>query len=217
VPVLVYHHLRPTAGYAKETWSYKMSVSPDVFARQMQWLADEGFTTVSLDEAVAVLAGASSIEKPVVITFDDNQRSALDVALPIFAKHEQTATFYLITNRLENASMIGSADIPTLLEAGMDVQSHTVSHPALTTLSASALATELRASREALEALTGKPVRHVAYPLTAHNQTVREATQAAGYVTGSIMDPRVAQPGVDLFKLPRIMVTDETSLATILE
>jgi peptidoglycan/xylan/chitin deacetylase (PgdA/CDA1 family) len=217
IPILVYHHLRDTSPYPKETWSYKMSVSPDVFATQMQWLVDHGYTTIDLDTLAEIFTGKRlGPTKPVVITFDDNQLSAYDVGVPILASHNQMAVFYLITNRLGNEASIGTQQIPDLLAKGMDVESHTVSHSGLTSLTDKQMDSELTDSKNALEAATGKPVHHLAYPHTDQNQRVRDHTAAAGYVTATIMDPRPATPKDSLLKLPRIMMTDDTDLAKVL-
>jgi peptidoglycan/xylan/chitin deacetylase (PgdA/CDA1 family) len=217
VPILVYHHVRPTSGYPKETWSYKMSVSPKVFEAQMQWLLDHGYTTISLTTLAEMRAGTRlGPTKPVVVTFDDNQMSAYDLALPVLVKNNQTATFYLITNRLENKDFVGTAQIPELLKDGMEIGSHTVTHSDLVRLSDAQLASELKDSRTALEAVTGSPVLHLAYPLTSQNQRVRDAAQAAGYTTATVMDPRPSTMKDSPWKLPRIMMTDDTNLAKVL-
>ncbi len=217
VPILVYHHIRPTKGYSKETWSYKMSVSPTVFETQMQWLLDQGYTTISLTTLAEMRAGTRlGPTKPVVITFDDNQMSAYDLALPVLVKNNQMAVFYLITNRLDNSDSIGAAQIPALMAAGMEIGSHTVTHADLVRVSDTQLATEMADSRTALEALTGSPVLHLAYPLTSQNERVRTAAQAAGYTTATVMDPRSSTMKDSPWKLPRIMMTDDTNLARIL-
>ncbi len=217
VPILVYHHLRATASYPKETWSYKMSVSPAVFEAQMQWLVDHGYTTIDLDMLVAMRAGTRlGPTKPVVVTFDDNQLSSYELGVPVLVKNNQTAVFYLITNRLENKDSIGAAQIPDLIAKGMQIGSHTVSHDDLVSLSENELKRQLTDSRTALETLTGSPVVHLAYPLTSQNQRVRDATAAAGYVTGTVMDPRTSTMADSLLKLPRIMMTDDSNLARLL-
>lgn len=217
VPILVYHHIRPTSSYPKETWSYKMSVSPNTFETQMQWLVDHGYTTISLNTLAEMRAGTRlGPTNPIVVTFDDNQMSSYELGVPVLVKNNQTATFYLITNRLENKDSIGTAQIPDLIAKGMEIGSHTVSHAILTNLSDSALATELKDSRTALEAVTGTPVVHLAYPLTAQNERVRTAAGAAGYVTATVMDPRNSTMKDSNLKLPRIMMTDDTDLARIL-
>ena len=213
IPILVYHHIRNAKPYPKSTWSFKMSVSPDVFRRQLQWIQDHGYTTVTLDKAAAMLAGTESgPEKPIVITFDDNNRTQYTIAYPELLNRHMTGVFYIVTNRLKNRSFIVEEEVKKMSDDGMDIQSHTITHSTLTALSLKKLDQELQESRATLEALTGKSVRHVAYPSTAQNKTVREHTASAGYVTGTIMDPRIATPKDDLFKLPRIMMTDDTDL-----
>jgi peptidoglycan/xylan/chitin deacetylase (PgdA/CDA1 family) len=194
-----------------------MSVSPAVFDTQMQWIADHGYTTVTMDTAADILAGKrNDIAKPVVITFDDNNLTQYTLALPILEKYHQIAVFYLVTNRLANAGVIDAERAKDLHRRGMDVESHSVTHSTLTALSLKRLDQELVESKKTLEALLGKTVSHIAYPSTAHNKTVRAHAAAAGYVTGTIMDPRPAKGTDDLFKLPRIMMTDETRLERVL-
>lgn len=217
IPILVYHHIRATKPYPTWTWSYKMSVSAPVFEKQMQWIADHGYTTVSLDDALAILKGErTDIAKPVVVTFDDNNLTAYDVGLPVLQKHGFVAVFYIVSNRLKNTATIDAVRVKKLSEMGMDIESHTVTHSTLTALSLKRLGQELIDSKRVLEELTGKPVRHIAYPSTAHNKTVRAHAATAGYVTGTIMDPRVATGNDDVMKLPRIMMTDETRLERVL-
>lgn len=217
IPILVYHHVRKQEGWAKTTWSWKMTVSPDVFEKQMAWLKEKGYTSITLDMLMEIRQGIiASPPKPVVITFDDNNLNAYDVGVPIMEKYGMTATFYQITNHLSNTNTIDTERTKDLVARGFDIQSHTVSHATLTTVSPERLRNELVDSKRILEEITGKPVHHVAYPGTAHNQKVRDAAKAAGYVTGTLMDPRVSTENDDPFKLPRIMMTDDTNLAKTL-
>ncbi len=217
IPILVYHHIRETKPYPKTTWSWKMSVSQAVFSRQMEWIVDHGYTTIDLDTAADILLGKRAGPlKPLVITFDDNNRSQYLLAFPLLRDRGLIATFYFVTNRLQNKNLILEKEIQEMVAAGMSIQSHTVTHSTMTALSLKKLDAELLDSRTTLEALTGKPVRHIAYPSTAQNAVVRDHAKKAGYVTGTIMDPRNATPKDDLFKLPRIMMTDDTNLKKVL-
>ncbi len=217
IPILVYHHIRSTKTYPTSTWSYKMSVSPDVFSKQLTWIKDRGYTTISLDTYVAIMNGEiTGPTKPIVLTFDDNNTTQYSLAFPELKKNNQIGVFYLVTNRLKNKGFIPEAQVKEMSDAGMDIQSHTIDHATMTNLSLKRLDQELFESKAALEALTGKPVRHIAYPSTASNKTVREHAAKAGYITGSIMDPRWAIQKDDFFKLPRIMMIDTTSLSKVL-
>ena len=217
IPILVYHHIRQTKPYPRSTWSYKMSVSPDIFKKQMQWIVDHGYTAINLDTYVAIMKGEIlGPVKPVVITFDDNQRTQYTHAFPVLREKGLIGVFYLVTNRLKNKSFILESEVKQMSEWGMDIQSHTIDHATMTYLTLKRLDQELTESRAVLEALTGKPVRHIAYPSTSSNKTVRERAAKAGYKTGSIMDPRPATVKDDFFRLPRIMMIDTTNLAKVL-
>lgn len=217
IPILVYHHIRSTKPYPPSTWSYKMSVSPEIFTKHMQWIADHGYTTITLDTYVAIMKGEiQGPAKPIVLTFDDNNRTQYTQAFSVLKKNNQIAVFYLVTNRLKNKSFIVESEVREMADAGMDIQSHTVDHATMTYLSLKRLDQELIESKAVLETLTGKPVRHIAYPSTASNKTVREHAAKAGFVTGTIMDPRPATQHDDFLKLPRIMMTDTTKLAVVL-
>lgn len=217
IPVLVYHHVRPAKGYAKSTWSWKMSVSPDVFDVQMKHLKDNGYTAVDLTTYAQIMKGETDgPAKPVVITFDDNQTSQYDVALPTLEKYGHMAVFYLITNHIGPKGFLSKEQILDMQARGMDIESHTISHRVLTLLSNAEIDREFAESKKTLEDLLGRPVLHVAYPGTSHNQNVRDRAKAAGYATGTIMDPRTASEKDDFFKVPRIMMTDDSNLQKIL-
>lgn len=194
-----------------------MSVTPSVFEAQMKHLRDNGYTAIDLTTYVAIMKGETDgPAKPVVITFDDNQPNQYDVALPILEKYGMTATFYMITNRIGVAGSLTKEQILDMQARGMDIESHTVSHRVLTALPNAEIDREFAESKKALEDLLGRPVLHVAYPGTSHNQNVRDRAKAAGYETATIMDPRTATEKDDFYKLPRIMMTDTTNLAKTL-
>lgn len=217
VPVLVYHHVRAQQGWSKETWSWKMTVSPQTFERHMQHLADRNYEAMTLDELTAAIRGERWMpEKPVVITFDDNQLSQYDLAVPVMEKHGQKAVFYLIAKYLDSANFVNRDRALELLAKGHEIASHTMTHRALPGLNDEELAWELAESKRILEELTGRAINHVAYPGTAHNQRVRDATNAAGYVTATIMDPRNLNETHDWMRWPRIMMTDDTNLEKVL-
>lgn len=217
IPVLVYHHIRKQQGWSRNSWSWKMTVSPEVFEKHMQWLSEHGYVTVTLDMMVELLQGKRTYpEKPVVITFDDNTLTSYDPGATIMEKYGHIGVYYIVSNRIDNPNIINRERIKDLAKRGHDIQSHTITHRALTALPAVEIEREMQESKRVLEELIGKPVRHVAYPGTAHNATARALTKAAGYVTGSVMDPKRATPTTDLYKLPRIMMTDTTDLAKML-
>jgi poly-beta-1,6-N-acetyl-D-glucosamine N-deacetylase len=78
--ILSYHEIADAAdalipGYA---------VSPTMFVRQIDWLRNNGYRFVSVDDVLDDKAGRSHLpEKAVLITFDDGYRSMYDHAWPL--------------------------------------------------------------------------------------------------------------------------------------
>ena len=69
VPILMYHSVSDTAGSRFR----KYAISPDNFARQMEFLRGSGYSTITVSQfAEAIITSAVSLPKrPVVVTFDD--------------------------------------------------------------------------------------------------------------------------------------------------
>jgi peptidoglycan/xylan/chitin deacetylase (PgdA/CDA1 family) len=89
-----------------------------------------------------------------------------------------------------------------LAERGVEIGSHTISHPHLTQLDDDELRRELVESRERLEDGLGRPCRFVAYPYGDDDARVHEAARAAGYEAGFAL-PGAESP-FDRYALPRV-------------
>jgi peptidoglycan/xylan/chitin deacetylase (PgdA/CDA1 family) len=91
--------------------------------------------------------------------------------------------------------------------AGIEIGSHTVSHPILSMLDDASLTRELVDSRHTLEHELGKPVSVLAYPVGGaqeFNDKVVEVAQATGYRLGvSYMQGVNRLGGLDPFRLRR--------------
>ncbi len=88
MPVLMYHHIVPDGEDCNE-----MSITAGRLEEDLQWLADNGYTTVLPRE----LAAGKVPEKPVLITFDDGYRSNYELAYPLLLKHQAKAVISIMT------------------------------------------------------------------------------------------------------------------------
>ena len=80
VPVFMYHR-----------------VTPDRLEQQLQFLHDNGYRTLRLDEFIAFLHGDLSLQAAaVLLTFDDGDCSWYDVAYPLLKKFGMKATGFLV-------------------------------------------------------------------------------------------------------------------------
>lgn len=105
----------------------------------------------------------------VSLTFDDGWRTDYENVLPVLEEHDAVATHYVLTGYLGRPDRLTADMLVALAAHGSEIASHTVSHPDLTTLSATDLRTELSAPKPALAALGLGPTTNFASPYGAYN------------------------------------------------
>jgi peptidoglycan/xylan/chitin deacetylase (PgdA/CDA1 family) len=181
VPILMYHHVAET-GPGDDAIRRDLSVSPANFAAQMAYLARNGFVAVSLAELNDHLEhGRPLPAQAVVLTFDDGYQDNYTAAFPALLQNGFTGTFFLITDFVGNGEYMTWAQARVMLAAGMSVESHTLDHPDLATLSAERLARQLAQSKATLEKELGSGVSFLCYPSGKYTSAVMRAAQQAGY------------------------------------
>lgn len=178
---------------------------PDGEARY--WI-DRDFFAAALDRIVA-LPDPTRVR----ISFDDGNRSDLEIGLPLLAERGLTADFFVLTGRIGLPGSLGEADIRALLAAGMGIGSHGIAHREWSALADSELREELEASRAALEALCGVPVRSAGIPFGAYSRRVLMSLRRAGYVVAFSSDGGRMDPAA--FLRPRTSVRADMGLAEL--
>lgn len=199
VPILMYHVIDDPAPDAPYPDLY---LSADDFRAQIDWLAEEGYEAVTLRQVEAAWwQGGKLPAKPIVLSFDDGYVSHFEVAFPAMKEQGWPGLLNLKAGETD----IYKRQVREMLAAGWELGSHTITHPDLTTLDATALADELTRSRQILRRRFGVPVNHLCYPAGRYNDAVAAAAEAAGYSTASTTDPGLAASD-DPFRLKRIRV-----------
>jgi len=190
VPILMYHSV---SGESEQGHPYfHTATSPVVFAAQMEYLKEQGYTAVRLSEVADILEGRTKgIRRPVAITFDDGFRDFYTQAFPVLARCGYTATMFLPTGYVSDAraSLHGTEcmtwnEVRELDAAGIEFGSHTVTHPKLKTLGAQEIEQELRRSKETIEDNLGKPVTGFSYPFAFPETARRFVAQIRGMLMG---------------------------------
>ncbi|MFP3938690.1 MAG: polysaccharide deacetylase family protein [Thermoanaerobaculia bacterium] len=103
-------------------------------------------------------------------------------------------------------------DLSVLEEAGIEIGSHSATHPCLPRCSDEKIEWELREARGVLSSLLGHEPRAFAYPNGDHDPRVREAVQRAGYRVGFLFDHRISTwPPEDPLRISRVRVNSTAS------
>jgi peptidoglycan/xylan/chitin deacetylase (PgdA/CDA1 family) len=201
VPILVYHDL----GIAPPSEPYPgLYMSYPNFAAEMAWLHGQGYQAVTLDEVMnAWFHGATLPAKPIVITFDNGYPPQVTYAPSVMAKYGWPGVLNEIT-----AGHLHNDQIWHVLKLGWEVDSHSVTHPDLRTLSPSELQYQLVASRKFLQRTFHIPVNSFCYPSSEYNDAVVAAVKAAGY-TNAVTEGGTYATSEDPDLLPRFEMTTD--------
>lgn len=186
---LMYHQV--TAGAPGRGPGEYFAVSRETFGRQLDAIAAAGYRGCSLDQAVRTPGG-----RRVAITFDDGTIGHYEHALPELAARGMTATFFVTTAWVGRPGYVTWDQLRAMRGAGMEIGSHTRTHPFLSELDAARLEGELRGAREDIDAALGQRTVALALPGgDAPRRALRRLIGDAGYAvvatsrTGSNAEP----------------------------
>lgn len=223
VQILMYHRVGNFPGRVRSHGALYCHLPR--FKAQMQMFKLLGYQVISLDEAVAGLAGQIRLPaRPLVLTFDDAYVDFLEQAAPVLKAHGYPATVYAVSSLvgktsswvgpegLEPAPLMDAAQLREIQAMGFTVGSHTVSHLRLAEQSDERIHSELRDSKHALEDLLGRRVDHFCYPYGSHDLRCVEAAAQAGYLSGTTCQRGAATSQDDPLSLPRKAVSRGDSL-----
>jgi peptidoglycan/xylan/chitin deacetylase (PgdA/CDA1 family) len=201
-PILLYHDIVERGAAPGNPFT----VTADAFALQMSWLAAH-FTVVSVGELVSRMTRGTA-RGHAAVTFDDGYRSTVDHALPVLRARSLPATVFVDTGRLNSGgTALTDADVRMLSAGGVEVGSHTVTHPNLVETDDASLRRELSESRERLASLTGTDIVGFAHPFGRYDARVQAAVQSAGYTYAcTCRQHRTNLPGDDAFQLVRLEI-----------
>ena len=186
--VLCYHAVSPT-------WEHRLSIQPDLLLRQVGVLRRVRRVRVTFDDAFRSAA----------VVFP--QLAQLGVPVQIFVCSAFARTGAPLTipelegdDERELATMTWD-ELRRHVAEGVEIGSHTVTHPHLPHLSDDELAHELESSKAEIEDELGRPCLDLAYPYGEHDERVRRAAKAAGYQRGYAL---WGGPKKDAYRLRRL-------------
>ena len=183
IPILTYHSIDESGSV--------ISTKSDIFRKQIKFLSEAGYKTISLETLGKHLRGQIDLPpKTIVLTFDDGFQNFYTTAFPILSEYNFTATVFLITDYcgtfndwsgnlpgLERSNLMNWDEIRELSNAGIEFGAHSLSHADLTRISTKAACHEIIGSKTAVEERLGKVVTAFAYPYGSYNTTIKRITQ----------------------------------------
>jgi peptidoglycan/xylan/chitin deacetylase (PgdA/CDA1 family) len=179
--VLVYHGVGSPDGD-----DMRLLITLERLESQIRFLQRRGYRFVTAEE----LIDREPERGAVALTFDDGFRSWLTEVAPLLERLGVRGTFYVCPGLFggqhwdvggEPGRLLTQDEAGALAERGMELGSHTLTHPDLREVDDAALLAELEQSKAAVERVTGRPCRTLAYPYGLCDEQVEQAAAEAGY------------------------------------
>lgn len=216
--VLCYHIVEAPA-------APRMHIDRETFRQQLRYLEMTGYNVVPLRHVYEFVTGTrkSLPKNAVVITIDDGWRSTYTEAFPELQKRKFPFTVFIYPNIIgKTSNALTWEQIKEMANAGVDIQSHALTHPFLTRRKHRSmndeqytawLQRELAESRRILESKSGKRVSFIAYPYGDYDDTVAKAAERAGYAAALTCDFGRVRKGSDPLKMKRFVIDDKMDFA----
>ena len=130
IPILAYHSIAYVKGNS-------IHLPVDKFNEQMKYLKDNGYHTITLADLYKYRMRQVIIpEKSVILTFDDGYKNNYTAMFPVLKKYNFKATIFVITSHIDKYDhFLSSNQILEMDKYGIDIESHTVNHDNLKSLS----------------------------------------------------------------------------------
>lgn len=215
VPVISYHK------FSKDK-SDTLTVKKSAFEEQMNFLKENGYRVITMDQFLDFLDFKRPLpKKSVVITIDDGWYSTYEIAFPILKKYAYPATLFVYTDLIFPGQNTLSWDLLTeMSKNGIDIQCHTKSHRNLDRRNNQEsfrdyfvnVKKELTESAEIIQKRLNKQVRYLAYPYGDTNSLVIALLVKLGY-RGAFTVERASNPFfVHPYRINRSMIFGTFSL-----
>lgn len=204
--VLTYHSIDDSGS--------AISIRPDVFARQVKWLASGRVKVRSLSE---LAERPTADDDAVALTFDDAFENFEKHAAPLLVDHGLPVTLFVVTDRagrtndwngrpvpgIPTLPLLGWKALERLAASGVTLGAHSRTHPDLTQLDAAALDDEIIGCAEQFERRLGVTPKAFAYPYGRVDNVVAERV-AAAFTWGCTTELRSLQDSESAVLLPRL-------------
>ena len=188
-----------------------LSVSPEYFDAQLKYLIFHDYHSITPEQLMDYLENGTELPKnPVLITFDDGYLDNYTYAYPILLQNGFRATFFIIPDLVGTTKYsldyFDWEQAKEMLENGINIESHTLSHASLSKLSVQDAKNEIANSQKIIEDHLGKKPLFLAYPCGSYNSIITGLAQECGYRAAFTIRQGLVDIESDPYALERITI-----------
>jgi peptidoglycan/xylan/chitin deacetylase (PgdA/CDA1 family) len=212
--ILTYHQVRRQPDEILDPYN---EVTLDCLMGHVKALQSAGLRLVTVSDLWSRLQAGGDPQRLVALTFDDGLVEHHELVAPALQRVQAAATFYVPSACLGRAAdevgyqgrHLDAGGLRRLEEAGMEIGSHSRTHPVLARLEGAGLAEQISGSRRDLEEILGHPPRTFSYPYGSRrtfDERVVAAVRTAGYETAVCTIPGGNRSATPPYELRRIAI-----------
>jgi peptidoglycan/xylan/chitin deacetylase (PgdA/CDA1 family) len=213
-PILMYHRIESDQCPVCNDEELRYAVPTREFEWQIDFIKREGLRCLTVREAALALRNEKRLDRSVVLSFDDGNRSDYVHVMPLLREVQFRGTFFITVERIGRPDGLEAVMIKELSRASMEIGSHGMTHRFLTSLPEKEQFLECEASGKALGEIIGTKVSCFSPPGGRMNRKTRVLLKRASYDTVCTSSFGFVGRGTDLFSLPRIPITRGTNRDT---
>lgn len=209
VPILTFHHIDENGKNSS------LSVSPENFRRQMEFLSRNKYNVISLSDFVEAAYNKEKLPRnSVVLTFDDGYEDNFTFAYPVLKAYHIPATIFVIVDSIGGKGYLSYAQIKEMLYSGIiDIGSHTLAGDYLPGKNRGRLEQEIGVSKKILEERLNRKIDLLCYPIGGFTPEIQELAQKYGYIAACTTNrgTRHTYLNDDIFALKRVKIKDSSN------
>lgn len=202
-PILEYHTITDTP----DVDSVRYNVTPDELAAQLDYLAQNGYTTITMLDFIEAKNGRFVMpDKPIMLTFDDGYEDNYINLLPMLEQRNMKAVVYVIANQIGQKGYLTFDQLKDMQTRGIEIGNHTADHIALDELSRDEIVYEVRDSKIYLEWSGVNTIYSLSYPNGKYNADIIKILEQENYFTAVTGDAGLNNFETNQFKMHRVNI-----------
>ena len=201
VPILMYHRFGYDGG--------SLFVTPENFARQMNYLKNNGYEVISLDELVCGIKNDKKFKhKTVVITIDDGYKDNYTYAYPILKKYGLPATIFIMADFIgKDKDFMTWDEVKIMSQNNISFGGHTKSGVYVPSIKDKKLLhDETAGCKKLIEKRIGRPADYFCYPTGGFTPQAKAILKESGYKGACTTNRGFVELNKDVYELKRIKV-----------
>ncbi|MEI6602269.1 MAG: polysaccharide deacetylase family protein [Clostridia bacterium] len=168
IPIFMYHAVSEKVYDARYSDNF---YKPSRMEEDIKYLKDNHYDAIFVSD----FGNIGSYQKPIALTFDDGYKNFYNTVFPLLKKYKIKATLYAIVGKTGEYGRCGWDDLREMEASGfVSVESHSMNHLDMSTLSNTVAEAELTQSKRFLQEILNKKVTSFCYPVGGYNSMTPE-------------------------------------------